>query len=178
MESNNDFPSSWCRPSPLGEFCWIIVAECCAHIKCKPKKLDWTNTFSAAIKSLGKLYSRLCPSLSLTGHRRVIKAVPDYAKTLFTTQSDAPFVIKYLEWIVTAHTALTYWDEKFKEEKFTFDDIRKYLSLSKCVQMAGEAVCADTLVSRQNEIEAMEMEYFKFYESLTNLLFSRDSRYV
>ena len=165
--SINAASSSFTALSQLSEvdkFYWHLIASFCNHSQPSSENLTKLNTYMFVTERLGTIFGGYCTTRKYES-LQVIYAVPQEINNISNTD-----VKDYFKWIIKMQNIPYYWQMKFLNDQFNYDDIFTYASNLQSLSQFAKAVHVDYLILTSDEIRKSKDKYSRVYADLCSLL--------
>ena len=157
--------------SVVDKFYWHFIASYCNHIQPNHENLTEVTTYLFPIEKLSVIFHEYCTKNNIEK-----SFVIDTISWEINSISNAD-VKNYFNWIAKMQEIVIYWQSKFIEQDFNYDDTFTYADKLQSFTAFAKAVCTEHLVFTVDEITKLKDDFSAIYAKLCSLLVKNDKKY-
>jgi len=152
------------------KFYWHFISSCCDHVQPRAEDLARLNIYFFAVDKLSKIFQQYCTTRKVN-----VSVTYKIPQEIIDVSNDD--VKHYFEWIAKMHDIIIYWQNKFAEKDFNYDDIITCSNNLRITSDFARAVNANPSVFNDKAIEDLNKRYSEAYVKLYTLLVKDNKKY-
>ena len=156
--------------SESDKFYWHFISSCCRLIQLNTENLSKLSKCVLAIDKLGKIFQQYCATKNI--NKSATYEISHEIKSILNVD-----VNDYFTWIHKIQTIMVKWQQKFFDEKFSYDDIVTYDSNLLNIVDIAKSVKAEDLVLSCTDTAGLKDRYSAAYADLSSLLVKGNKKY-